>query len=90
VRSGSLGHHDVPTRAGVGLTVAGVALLRRGRDAWPRAVDAMAGPGTGRLRVLPAEPGYLRILYRRTSRHGGWMLLYTLLGYGLMRVRDDR
>jgi hypothetical protein len=21
---------------------------------------------------------------------GGWMLLYTLLGYGLMRVRDDR
>ena len=75
---------------GFGLTLAGIALLRRGRSAW-------AGVGWMPWLVLalgvyvffPLSPAISGSFTAGRLGIGGWMLLYTALGYGLMRVRDD-
>ena len=72
---------------GVGLTVAGVALLRRGTAGWAGArwlPFAILAPGAYVFLVLgptmeaPDPVGRLSI--------GGWMLTFAVLGYGLTRL----
>lgn len=76
---------------GFGLTLAGIALLRRGRSAWagvrwmPWLVLAL-----GVYVFFPLSPAISGSFTAGRLGIGGWMLLYTALGYGLMRVRDDR
>jgi hypothetical protein len=75
---------------GLGLTVAGVALLRRGRDAWtgarwmPWLVLAL-----GVYVFFPLSPAISGSFTAGRLGIAGWMLLYALLGYGLLRVRQD-
>jgi len=75
---------------GVGLTAAGVALLRRGTAGWTGArwlPAAVLAPGVYVFVALaptmngPDTVGRLGI--------GGWMLLFAVLGYGLTRI-DSR
>jgi hypothetical protein len=76
--------------AGFGLTVAGIALLRRRRSAWagvawmPWLVLAL-----GVYVFFPLSPAISGSFAAGRLGIGGWMLLYTALGYGLMRVRDN-
>jgi hypothetical protein len=72
---------------GVGLTIAGVALLRRGTAGWAGArwlPAAVLAPGVYVFLVLaptvnmPDPAGRLGIM--------GWMLLFAVLGYGLTRL----
>ena len=76
--------------AGLGLTVAGVALLRRGRAAWtgarwmPWLVLAL-----GVYVFFPLSPAISGSFPAGRLGIAGWMLLYTLLGYGLLRVHND-
>jgi hypothetical protein len=75
---------------GVGLTVAGVALLRGGRAAWtgapwmPWLVLSLGG-----YVFFPLSPAIAGSFTAGRLGIGGWMVLYTLLGYGLLRVRND-
>jgi hypothetical protein len=75
---------------GVGLTAAGIALLRRGTAGWTGArwlPAAVLAPGVYVFVVLiptmeaPDPVGRLSI--------GGWMLMFAVLGYGLTRI-DSR
>jgi hypothetical protein len=75
---------------GFGLTLAGIALLRRGRSGW-------AGVGWMPWLVLalgvyvffPLSPAISGSFTAGRLGIGGWMLLHTALGYGLIRVRDN-
>ncbi len=75
---------------GIGLTAAGVALLRQGRAAW---TDAPWMPwlvlALGVYVFFPLSPAISGSFDAGRLGIGGWMLLYTLLGYGLLRVRND-
>ena len=75
---------------GFGLTLAGIALLRRGRAVWTGArwmpwLVLMLGVYV----FFPLSPAISGSFAAGRLAIGGWMLLYTALGYGLMRVRDD-
>ena len=76
--------------AGFGLTLAGIALLRRGRSVW---TGARWMPWLvlilGVYVFFPLSPAISGSFAAGRLAIGGWMLLYTALGYGLMRVRDD-
>ena len=76
--------------AGLGLTLAGIALLRRGRAVWTEArwmpwLVLMLGVYV----FFPLSPAISGSFAAGRLAIGGWMLLYAALGYGLMRVRDD-
>lgn len=75
---------------GLGLTLAGIALLRRGRAGW---IGARWIPGLvlilGVYVFFPLSPAISGSFDAGRLAIGGWMLLYTALGYGLMRLRDD-
>ena len=74
---------------GFGLTLAGIALLRRGRIVWTEArwmpwLVLMLGVYV----FFPLSPAISGSFAAGRLAIGGWMLLYTALGYGLMRVRE--
>lgn len=75
---------------GIGLVVAGVALLRQGTAAWagarwlPAVVLAL-----GVYVFVPMTPAIMGSFTAGRLGIGGWMLLFAALGYGLTRV-DSR
>ena len=76
--------------AGLGLTLAGIALLRRARAVWTEArwmpwLVLMLGVYV----FFPLSPAISGSFAAGRLAIGGWMLLYAALGYGLMRIRDD-
>ena len=76
--------------AGCGLTLAGIALLRRARAVWTEArwmpwLVLMLGVYV----FFPLSPAISGSFAAGRLAIGGWMLLYAALGYGLMRVRED-
>ena len=76
--------------AGFGLTLAGIALLRRGRAVWTEARwMAWLVLMLGVYVFFPLSPAISGSFAAGRLAIGGWMLLYAALGYGLMRVRDD-
>lgn len=75
---------------GIGLVVAGAALLRRGTDAW---VGARWLPAVvlmlGIYVFVPLTPAISGSFTAGRLGIGGWMLLFAVLGYGLTRLTDD-
>ena len=72
---------------GVGLTVAGVALLRRGTAGWAGArwpPFAILAPGVYVFVALAPTMNASDTVGRLGI--GGWMLLFAVLGYGLTRI----
>jgi len=72
---------------GVGLTVAGVALLRRGTAGWAGArwlPFAILAPGVYVFVALAPTMNGSDTVGRLGI--GGWMLLFAVLGYGLTRI----
>jgi hypothetical protein len=75
---------------GLGLTVAGAALVRRGRSAW---TGARWMPwmvlSLGVYVFFPLSPAISGSFTAGRLGIAGWMLLFAGLGFGLMRVRED-
>ncbi len=74
---------------GVGLTAAGVALLRRGTAGWTGArwlPAAVLAPGVYVFVALAPTMNASDTIGRLGI--GGWMLMFAVLGYGLTRLED--
>jgi hypothetical protein len=76
--------------AGVGSTLAGIALLRRGRAEWTRSrwmpwLVLLLGVYV----FFPMSPAISGGFTAGRLAIGGWMLLFAALGYGLLRAADD-
>ncbi|MDQ3611042.1 MAG: hypothetical protein M4D85_05445 [Actinomycetota bacterium] len=72
---------------GIGLLVAGIALLRQGTEAWsgarwlPAVILAL-----GVYVFVPMTPAIMGSFTAGRLGIGGWMLLFAVLGYGLTRM----
>lgn len=75
---------------GIGLVIAGAALLRQGTAAWPGArwMPAVVLL-TGVYVFVPLTPAIMGSFTSGRLGIGGWMLLFVVLGYGLIRLTDE-